>query len=532
MESEYHETDETSKIRKILFWLAPVLSICIIQFTDLDPEKREITYMLAIAVLMAIWWVTEIIPLGITSLLPVLLFPMFGIMDGKAVSSTYFNDIIFLFIGGFMVALAIQKWHLHKRIALWILKKVGVSPARILFGFMLATAFISMWISNTATTMMMVPILISILAKLEEINGKEKISNYSIGVLLAVAYSATIGGIATLVGTPPNLSFVRIFELYFPDAQPISFSEWFIFAFPISVVLFVLFFIYLYFFFVKNKTDWQPISKAQIEKDYKALGKPKFEEKAIMFLFVLMALLWFFRAEIELGSFTIPGWSSNFKNQDYLNDGTVAIFIAFLLFIIPTKSSAKRKGEVKKSTFAKATVDKKSRHLMTWKDAEGLPWEIILLFGGGFALATGMKESGLSMWCGEQLLFLEHVHPLLIIAFIVLFITFLGEVSSNTAMVETFLPVIAGLAISLHVNPLIFMIPATLGASMGFMLPIATPPNAIVFATKRIKMGQMIRAGFILNVISVIVITLFAYFFAPSVFEIDLTVFPDWAAQK
>lgn len=514
MEHEYNETDEPSKFRKILFWLAPVLSFCIIQYTDLDPQKREVTYMLAIALLMAIWWVTEIIPLGITSLLPVLLFPLFGIMDGKDVSSTYFNDIIFLFMGGFMMALAIQKWNLHKRIALWILKNVGVSPARILLGFMLATTIISMWISNTATTMMMVPILISILAKLEEINGKEKIAHYSVGVLLAVGYSATIGGIATLVGTPPNLSFVRIFEMYFPQSTPISFGDWFVFAFPITVVLFIVFFIYLYFYFVRNKTDWQPISKSQIEKDYKTLGKPKYEEKIIMFLFVLMAVLWFFRADIGMGSVTIPGWSSNFKNQEYLNDGTIAVFIAILLFIIPTKASKK---------------SKKSRHLMTWKDAENLPWEIILLFGGGFALATGMKESGLSMWCGEQLLFLEHVHPLFIIAFIVLFITFLGEISSNTAMVETFLPVIAGLAISLHVNPLIFMIPATLGASMGFMLPIATPPNAIVFATKRIKMGQMIRAGVILNVISVIVITLFAYFYAPVIFEIDLTIFPDWA---
>ena len=514
MESESSEAENPSKIRKILFWLAPVFSVLILLYGDLDPKKPEVTYMLAIALLMAIWWVTEIIPLGITSLLPVLLFPVFGIMDGKDVSQTYFNDIIFLFMGGFMVAIAIQKWNLHKRIALWILKKIGVSPARILVGFMLATSFISMWISNTATTMMMVPILISILAKLEEINGKEKISRYSIGVLLAVAYSATIGGISTLVGSPPNLSFVRIFELYFPQAESISFGSWFIFAFPITFVLFIIFFIYLYFFFVKNKTDWQPISKSQIDKDYKALGKPTYEEKIIMFLFVLMAMLWLFRSNISIGSFTIPGWSSNFKNQDYLNDGTIAVFIAFLLFIIPSKSK------------------KTSRHLMTWKDAEQLPWEIILLFGGGFALATGMKESGLSMWCGEHLLFLEHVHPLVIIGFLVLFITFLGEISSNTAIVETFLPVIAGLAITLNVNPLLFMIPATLGASMGFMLPIATPPNAIVFATKRIVMGKMIRTGFMLNIISVIVITLFAYFYAPIIFDIDFNVFPDWAKAE
>jgi solute carrier family 13 (sodium-dependent dicarboxylate transporter), member 2/3/5 len=499
-----------NSIRFWLFILAPFLSLSIILFGDLDPQKPQITYMLAITVLVALWWVTEIIPLGITSLLPVVLFPVFGIMDGATVSAVYFNDIIFLFMGGFMMALAIQKWNLHKRIALWILKKVGVSPARILLGFMLATTFISMWISNTATTMMMVPILISILSKLEELNGAEKMAHYSVGVLLAVAYSATVGGIATLVGTPPNLSFVRIFEMYFPEAPPITFGDWFVFAFPVTVVLFLIFFAYLYFVYVRNKTSWKPITPADIERDYEKLGKPSYEEKVIMFLFVLMALLWFFRNDLQLGSFLIPGWAGIFQYADFLNDGTIAIFIGVILFIIPSRT-------------------KKNHALMSWKDAEFLPWEIILLFGGGFALASGMKESGLSTWCGEQLTFFGQLHPILIILLIVLFITFLGEISSNTAMVETFLPVLAGLAITLHVNPLLFMIPATLGASMGFMLPIATPPNAIVFATKRIKMGQMMRTGFALNVISVIVITVFMYFFGTVVFDIEMHVFPQWA---
>jgi len=506
-----------SGIRFWLFALAPFLSLGIMLFGNLDPENPQITYMLAITVLVALWWITEIIPLGVTSLLPVVLFPLFGIMDGATVSAVYFNDIIFLFMGGFLMALAIQKWNLHKRIALWILKKVGASPARILLGFMLSTTFISMWISNTATTMMMVPILISILAKLEEINGAEKIAHYAVGVLLAVAYSATVGGIATLVGTPPNLSFVRIFSMYFPDAPPISFGSWFVFAFPVTVVLFLLFFGYLYFFYVRKKIDWKPITKADIEKDYKQLGKPSYEEKVILFLFVTMALLWFFRNDLDLGSFTIPGWSKIFNYHSFLNDGTVAIFIGVLLFIIPSGSVGKQQHKYR---------------LMTWKDAEFLPWEIILLFGGGFALASGMKASGLSMWCGEQLTFFGTLHPIVIILLIVLFITFLGEISSNTAMVETFLPVLAGLAITLHVNPLLFMIPATLGASMGFMLPIATPPNAIVFATGRIKMGQMMRTGFALNLISVVVITLFLYYFGTMVFGIEMDVFPGWAAPE
>ncbi|MBK9590197.1 MAG: anion permease [Crocinitomicaceae bacterium] len=224
-----------------------------------------------------------------------------------------------------------------------------------------------------------------------------------------------------------------------------------------------------------------------------------------------MALLWFFRSELSIGSLVIPGWSAIFHYADYLTDGTIAIFIGIILFMVPAKS-------------------KKSHQLMTWKDAEDLPWEIILLFGGGFALASGMKESGLSIWCGEQLTFFETLHPFLIILLITLFITFLGEISSNTAIVETFLPVLAGLAITLEINPLFFMIPATLGASMGFMLPIATPPNAIIFATRKIKMVQMMRAGFALNVISVVIISIFMYFLGTYIFEIDLNAFPEWAS--
>ena len=511
--SEHIEKKDNRGIRFWLFLLAPVIAGWIAWKGNLNPENPQTTYMLAITILVAVWWVTEIIPLAITSLLPIVLFPLFGIMKGEDVSAVYFNDVIFLFMGGFLMALAIQKWNLHKRIALWIMKKVGVSPARILFGFMLSTTLISMWISNTATTMMMVPILISILSKLEEINGSEKISHYSVGVLLAVAYSATIGGIATLVGTPPNLSFVRIFQMYFPNAESISFGDWFIFAFPVSVVLFFVFFGYLWWFYVRRKSEWQPFTKAQIQSDYNKLGKINYEEKTILLLFILMALLWLFRKEIVIGNFIIPGWSTLFYFKEYLTDGTIAIFIGIILFMIPAKN-------------------KKHHTLMTWKDAEDLPWEIILLFGGGFALASGMKESGLSVWCGEQLLFLEHVHPLLIMLIIVFFITFLGEIASNTAVVETFLPVFAGLALSLHVNPLFFMIPATLAASMGFMLPIATPPNALVFATRKIKMSQMIRTGFALNLISAVVIVLFMYFLGTTVFEIEPDQMPDWTKTE
>lgn len=453
---------------------------------------------------------TEIVPLAITSLLPIVLFPLCGIMDGKDVSTTYFNHIIFLFIGGFLVALAIEKWNLHKRIALRILNTVGSSPARIMLGFMIATAFLSMWISNTATTMMMIPILMSIIMKLEEINGREKIRHYAVGMLMAVAYSSSIGGIATLVGTAPNLSFIRILETQFPNAPEINFSNWFIYAIPITIILFILLYVYLYFLFIRKKTDWNNIGKEELQKDYQKLGKPNREEIILIIAFIAMTLLWFSRSDISIGSFVVPGWSNLFPQPSYFNDGTVAIFIASLLFLIPSKTE-------------------KGKRMMDWETAHKIPWGIILLFGGGFALAAGFKSSGLDLWFGQQLYFLKGVHPLLLILCITFLITFLTELTSNTATVETFLPILAGLAMSIEVNPLLFMIPATIAGSMAFMLPVATPPNALVFGTKRLRVAQMARTGLILNLIAILVISFVSYFYGSDILGVDPTTYPDWA---
>lgn len=315
-----------------------ILFLMIVLFFDLDTDNPRVTYTLAIAVLMAIWWIAEVVPLAITSLLPVVLFPLFGIMNGKDVSSTYFNHVIFLFIGGFLIALAMQKWDLHKRIALKILMITGVSPGRILLGFMLATSFLSMWISNTATTMMMVPILISIINKLEEIIGEKAIKRYSLGLLLGVAYSASIGGIATLVGTPPNLSFARIFQIMFPEAPEISFAQWFLFAFPVSVVFFIIIWTYLYFLFKPKDKNWENIKVDSFRQQYKSLGVVTFEQKIVFVVFILVAVLWLFRSDIIIGNFRLPGWSALFSYPEYLNDGTVAIFASIILFIIPAKS--------------------------------------------------------------------------------------------------------------------------------------------------------------------------------------------------
>jgi sodium-dependent dicarboxylate transporter 2/3/5 len=497
----------------ICFVLAPLVSLYIIFFANVDPTNPAVGATLAVALLMAVWWITEAVPLAVTSLLPVALFPFLGIMDGKAVASTYFNHVIFLFIGGFIIALAMERWNLHKRIALKILMFTGVSPGRILLGFMIASAFLSMWISNTATAMMMIPILLSIITKLEESVGKENVSKYTIGLLLGVAYSCSIGGIATLVGTPPNLSFARIFHIYFPDAPEISFATWFVFALPISITMFIITWIFLYSIFKPKKGNWANIDKQTFKDQLAALGPMGFEEKLVFIDFILVALLWLFRSDLNFGAFTIPGWSDIFPKSDYINDGTIAILMAVLLFVLPSKKPG-------------------TSRVMNWETAKNLPWHIVLLFGGGFALASGFKESGLSNWFGEQLIWVADYNPILVIFLIAIMMTFLTELTSNTATTEMILPILAGIAVSTQTNPLLFMLPATLSGSMAFMLPVATPPNAIVFGTNRLKVSQMARTGILLNFIGAIVITAMTYFLGTYFFDIQIEQFPGWANIK
>jgi sodium-dependent dicarboxylate transporter 2/3/5 len=497
-------------IKKIVgFILAPLLFFGIVLFGDLDPDNPQVTYTLAIAVLMATWWVTEVIPIAITALVPIVLFPLLGIMDGKEVSNAYINHVIFLFIGGFIVALAMQKWNLHKRIALKILSVTGSSPARILLGFMLASSFLSMWISNTATAMMMVPILLSVLSKMEEHMDSIDLKKYSIGLLLGVAYGASIGGIATLVGTPPNLSFVRIFQIMFPQAPEISFSDWFIFAAPLSLVFFIITWVYLYRRF-RPKRGFNNLKEIDFKEEYKKLGSANFEQKSVFIVFVSLAILWLTRSSISFGNITIPGWSDLFNAPSYINDGTVAIGMALILYFIPSKQYP-------------------GKMLMDWQSTVKLPWNIILLFGGGFALASGFKESGLSNWFGEALSSAESLPPILIVIIIAFTITFLTELTSNTATIEMMLPILAGLAINIHINPLLLMIPATLSASMAFMLPVATPPNAIIFGSNRIRIMDMAKAGLVLNLIGVVLISLLSYYWGTWLFDFEPTVLPPWA---
>jgi sodium-dependent dicarboxylate transporter 2/3/5 len=299
----------------------------------------------------------------------------------------------------------------------------------------------------------------------------------------------------------------------FPGAPEISFAAWFLFAFPITLFFLALVWSYLHILFRPSGKSWKGTSMRDFRDQYQQLGPVSFEEKAVFVIFILIAFLWLFRSDIGFGSLTIPGWSSLFGYPAYFNDGTVAIFASLLLFIIPAKN-------------------KNSGRLMDWEAAQGIPWNIVLLFGGGFALASGFKESGLSIWFGQQLSFVGDYHPFMVILVICFLMTFLTELTSNTATTEMLLPILAGLSISIEVNPLLFMLPATLSGSMAFMLPVATPPNAIVFGTGRLQVIDMARNGILLNLIGVLVIALFTWIAGTWIFDINLEELPGWVLQN
>ena len=489
--------------------LGPLLAILIILFLDLDPENKKVTLTAGIAVWMAVWWITEAISIAATALLPIVLFPLLGVVSGREIAGMYFNHIIFLFMGGFIVALALQRWGLHKRIALKIIMLVGTGSSRLILGFMIAAFFLSMWVSNTATVMMMLPIALAVVAKLEDNFDRDSADRIGTSLLLGTAYASSVGGMATLIGTPPNLAFLKIFEETFPGAPEISFAGWMAFALPLSILFLIIIWL-LMIWRVKKVKSGLPADKNYFVEEYKKLGAMSFEEKVVLADFVLLALLWIFRQPIELGSLTIPGWSGLLAVPEFVDDGTVSIGMALLLFLIPSRS---RPGKM----------------VMNWRTAVNLPWGIVILFGGGFALAYAFKISGLSLWIGSQLTGLSSIPPILIIAAICLMMTFLTELTSNTATTQTLLPIIAGVAIGIGVNPLLLMIPATLSASCAFMLPVATPPNAIVYGSGIFKIREMSSAGLLLNFAGVFLITLVFYFLGRSILGIELGTFPAWA---
>jgi sodium-dependent dicarboxylate transporter 2/3/5 len=492
--------------------LGPLLFFVVLSL-DLDPANPIVSHMAAVAVLMAVWWITEAIPLAATAILPMVLFPLLGIMTGEATAPLYFNSTIFLFIGGFMIALAMERWQLHRRIALLIIRLIGGGPSRIVLGFMGASAFLSMWISNTATAIMMLPIGFSIILQLESVFGKADPRNFSTALMLGIAYGASMGGTATLVGTPPNLAFQRVFELTFPAGPGISFGLWFIMALPLTLIMIGIIWILLTKVFFRPAAHLK-VDRTIIAKEYHALGPMSFEEKCVLAVFATTAFLWIFRNNINLGFVDIPGWSTLLTDPKVVDDGTVAIFMAMLLFLIPTRGHL---------------AQTKSATLLDREVFQRLPWGIVLLFGGGFALAKGFQVTGLAEFMGSQLGQLEDFPPLLMIGLICFSLTFLTEVTSNTATTQMILPILASLGVAMGENPLLLMVPATLSASCAFMMPVATPPNAIVFSSGRVGIGDMVKAGFFINIIGVIIISLLFYFLGTAVLSVEPGVQPSWA---
>jgi sodium-dependent dicarboxylate transporter 2/3/5 len=496
--------------RKVGLVLGPVFFLSM-TLVDLDPGNPVVSRMAGVAILMATWWITEAIPLFATALLPLVLFPLLGIERAGGTAPIYFNSTIVLFLGGFMIALTMEKWNLHRRIALKIIGIVGGGPSRIVLGFMVASGFLSMWISNTATAVMMVPIGLAIVLQMEEEFGVEDTHAFSVGVMLSIAYACSLGGLATLVGTPPNLAFARIFQITFPDAPAISFGQWMIMALPMSVIMLLVtwFLITKVFFRVPGHVT---VDRSVVEEQAEALGPVTFEERAVFAVFVTTALLWVFRVPLRLGVVTIPGWSQLLPFQGLIDDGTVAITMAILLFLIPSRTPG-----AAFPTLAGADIIPR------------LPWGIVLLFGGGFALAHGFQATGLSELVGDQFAGLAGVHPLVLILIVCLSLTFLTELTSNTATTEMILPIMASAAVAANIHPLLLMIPATLSASCAFMMPVATPPNAIVFGSDRVRIPEMARIGLLLNLVGVLVIAVVFYFLGTAVFGIEPGVMPEWA---
>jgi len=450
----------------------------------------------ALAILMATWWIFESIPIAATSLLPIVFMPVLGIASIADSTAPYANPLIFLFMGGFIIAIAMQRWDLHKRIALRIIHFVGVKPSSIIIGFIVASAFLSMWVSNTATALMMLPIALSVLHFTEKERKKDSpVINFEIVLVLCIAYACNIGGIATLIGTPPNALFAGfMLENY---SLEISFVRWMSVGLPLVLILLPLMYFILTKLVFPIKMKELPGGKNVIESQLKKIGNITIPEKRVAIIFTITALLWIFRPLIEN---VIPG----------LSDAGIAIGAGIILFIIPSG-------------------DKKNRKLLAWSDMRDLPWGILILFGGGLSLASGISSSGLATWIGQSVKSLETFPILILILVVILIVVFLTEITSNTATTAAFLPILASTAIGMGQNPMMFILPAAISASCAFMLPVATPPNAIIYGSGRVSIPQMAKAGFWLNIIISIILTLAAYTLFAYVFGIEVNVIPNWA---
>jgi sodium-dependent dicarboxylate transporter 2/3/5 len=453
----------------------------------LDPTAKKV---LAIAALMITWWIGEAMPMPAVALIPIVLFPLMDVGGIKDTTAKYADSVIFLFMGGFMIGLAIEKWNLHKRIALTIVSITGTSGDRIVLGFILATALLSMWLSNTATTMMMYPIAASVIFVVKENHKSGNVSHFALAIMLAIAYASNFGGIATIIGTPPNVAFVSFIREKYNYTIP--FSQWMFICAPMAIIMVLSLYVVMVKWLYPNRIKSDIATHEHIRHELKQLGPLSTAEKRVLAIFIGTALLWITKDLI------------NGLHWFQLDDTMIAIMGALALFICPS-------GENNIPA---------SRFILDWSDTTKMAWGILLLFGGGIALASALEKAGLIALLGQWIAGFSGSNPLLLIFMIALISIFISEVMSNIAQVLVFSPVIAGIADALHMNPIMLGLPMTLAASCASMMPMGTPPNAIVFASGHIQMKQMMRTGFVMNIIAVILITLFCWLLVPMLLRV------------
>lgn len=475
-------TKQQTKFISLFAGVAIALLLFFVNPFGVSPTAAKV---LAIAGLMITWWITEALPMPVVALLPLIFFPLLNISKLEEAAAPYANPVIFLFMGGFMLGLAIEKWNLHRRIALNIIRLTGTSGNRIVLGFILATGLLSMWLSNTATTMMMFPIALSVIHVMKENNkGEGNIANFSLTIMLAIAYASNLGGIATIIGTPPNVAYVGYIQKKYN--YDVDFVNWMLICTPLAILLLMS----LYWVMVKwlfpNKIKSDEGTKQLIRNEIQQLGSLSVAEKRVLAIFIGTAFLWITRGIIN-----------NAQSIFKLDDTIIAVMCGVALFICPSGSK-----------------DENSDSLLEWGDTSKMAWGILLLFGGGIALANGLEKAGLMQQMGQWLAQFSG-NDFLLVLVVVTVSLFISEVMSNVAQVIVFAPVVSALADAIGMNPLLLGIPMTLAASCAGMLPMGTPPNAIVFASGHIKLRQMTKAGFVMNIISVILITLFCWFLLP-----------------
>jgi sodium-dependent dicarboxylate transporter 2/3/5 len=494
-------------MKKVPLILLGIAVAAVVFFLPL-PLTTEERCVAAVTLLMVVWWITEAVPLEATALLPLALFPLTGVLSAGEAAAPYADKVIFLFLGGFIIAASMMRWNLHRRIALRIVAVVGTSPRRIVLGFLLATAFLSMWISNTATAMMMMPIAISVITTIipEGQRDGTKERSFATALVLAVAYAASIGGMATIIGSPPNGIFIAQIGTLFPDAPRIDFFSWLRFGVPLMLLFIPICWLWLVFGPFRDMPEYGGEAKSVIDRELEALGPLSRGEKNTLIVFIAMAFAWIFETTKVIGGLTIPGLDVLFPQID---DSTIAVLGALVLFLIP--------------------VDReKMEFTMDWKTAVHIPWGILVLFGGGLCLSVAFIRSGLAREIIGAFSLLGDLHVVLLVLLIAFAVSILTEVTSNTAIASILMPVMAVTSVGIGINPILLMLTAAICASLGFMFPVATPPNAIAFGTGCVPMRQMIRAGWGLDIIGVLLWTFLLFSLVVWVLGIG-TALPPWA---